>query len=76
MLSEPPRLNVKNSFTDTEGDSSNLSANSLFTFINTMSNALVNISRDLEQFSTFLGGGDVTSGGLFERTHIEKAKFF
>lgn len=76
MLSEPPRLNVKNSFTDNESDSSNLSANSLFTYINTMSNALVNISRDLDQFSTFLGGGDVTSGSLFERTHIEKAKFF
>ena len=75
MLAEPPRLGVKNSFVDNAADSSILSANSLFTFINTMSNAIVNTSRDLEQFSTFLGGGDTTSG-VFERTHVEKAKFF
>ena len=51
--------------------------NSLFTFINTMSSAITNVSRDLGQFSTFLTGGDSTSSGnLFERTHIEKSKFF
>ena len=75
MIAEPPTLSLKNTFGDNESDFSNLSANSLFTFINTMSSAITNASRDLGQFSTFLTGGD-TSGNLFERTHIEKSKFF
>ena len=75
MIAEPPTLSLKNTFGDNETDVSNLSANSLFTFINTMSSAITNVSRDLGQFSTFLTGGD-TSGNLFERTHIEKSKFF
>lgn len=75
MIAEPPTLSLKNTFGDNESDFSNLSANSLFTFINTMSSAITNVSRDLGQFSTFLTGGD-TSGNLFERTHIEKSKFF
>lgn len=75
MIAEPPTLSLKNTFGDNESDFSNLSANSLFTFINTMSTAITNVSRDLGQFSTFLTGGD-TSGNLFERTHIEKSKFF
>lgn len=77
MIAEPPTLSLKNTFGDNESDMSNLSANSLFTFINTMSSAITNVSRDLGQFSTFLTGGDSTSSGnLFERTHIEKSKFF
>lgn len=76
MIAEPATLSLKNTFGDNESDLSNLSANSLFTFINTMSSAITNVSRDLGQFGTFLAGGDSTSGNLFERTHIEKSKFF
>lgn len=76
MVSEPPVIKTHNSYGDGQGDDSSiLSVNSLFSNIGKLGEAIPAFGRDLGQINSFLSG---TGGGgeLFERTHVEKAKFF
>lgn len=76
MVSEPPVIKTHNSFGDGQGDDSSiLSVNSLFSNIGKLGEVIPAFGRDLAQINSFLSG---TGGGgeLFERTHVEKAKFF
>lgn len=76
MVSEPPVIKTHNSFGDGQGDDTSiLSVNSLFSNIGKLGEAIPAFGRDLGQINSFLSG---TGGGgeLFERTHVEKAKFF
>lgn len=76
MVSEPPVIKAHNSYGDGQGDDSSiLSVNSLFSNIGKLGEAIPAFGRDLGQINSFLSG---TGGGgeLFERTHVEKAKFF
>lgn len=75
MISEPPVLKAHNSFGDSQGDDTSiLSLNSLFSNLSSLGNSIPAFGRDLAQINGFLSGSN--SGELFERTHVEKAKFF
>lgn len=76
MLSDPPVLKTHNSFGDGDGDDTSvLSVNSFFSTISSLGSSIPAFGRDLAQLNSFLSGSG-NAGELFERTHVEKAKFF
>lgn len=74
MISNPPALSVTNSYESSQDDTSILSANSLFSTISSLASSVASLNRDLSQFNALMSGD--TSGGVYERTNVEKAKFF
>ena len=75
MISTPPVLSTRNSFGDGNGDDTSiLSVNSFFSNIASLGSSISALSRDLTQINSFLSGE--ATGDLFERSHVEKAKFF
>jgi hypothetical protein len=76
MLSDPPVLKAHNSFGDGDGDDTSvLSVNSFFSTISSLGSSIPAFGRDLAQLNSFLSGSG-NANELFERTHVEKAKFF
>lgn len=75
MISNPPTFNVQNSYDNSQDESSVLSANSLFSTISSLAGSIASFNRDLSQFNSILSDGG-TNGSLYERTNVEKAKFF
>jgi hypothetical protein len=75
MISNPPTFNVQNSYDSSQDESSILSANSLFSTISSLAGSIASFNRDLSQFNSILSDGG-TNGSLYERTNVEKAKFF
>lgn len=75
MISNPPEIKVQNSYDNSQNESSILSANSLFSTISSMASSIANFNRDLSQFNSILSDGG-TNGSLYERTNVEKSKFF
>lgn len=74
MISNPPVLSVTNSYESSQDETSILSANSLFSTISSLASSISSLNRDLSQFNALMGGD--TSGSVYERTNVEKAKFF
>lgn len=74
MISNPPTFKVSNSYVDSQNETSILSANSLFSTISSLASSIASFNRDLSQFNSFLSGNE--SGNIYERTNVEKAKFF
>ena len=75
MISNPPVLSVTNSYESSQDETSVLSANSLFSTISSLASSISSLNRDLSQFNALLSG-DSSSGSIYERTNVEKAKFF
>lgn len=74
MISNPPAFDVKNSYNSSQDESSVLSANSLFSKISSFASSIASFNRDLSQFNSILSGSE--HGNLYERTNVEKSKFF
>lgn len=74
MISNPPTVKLTNSYVDSQSETSILSANSLFSTISSLASSIANFNRDLSQFNSILTGD--TGGNIYERTNVEKAKFF
>lgn len=74
MVSNPPSFNLSNSYEANQDDTSVLSANSFFSKISSFASSIASFNRDLSQFNSFLSGQ--TTSSIYERSNIEKAKFF
>ena len=74
MISNPPVIKASNSYADSQDETSILSANSLFSKISSFASSIASFNRDLSQFNAMLSG--TTDGSIYERTNVEKAKFF
>lgn len=74
MISNPPVLQTRNSFSDSTDDASGLSANSFFTKISNWTSGLTKLNRDISSINDIFF--DNNSSHTWERTHVEKAKFF
>lgn len=75
MISNPPTFKVNNTYDSSEQETSILSANSLFSTISSLASSIVNFNRDLSQFNGIMSNNS-PNGNLWERTNVEKAKFF
>lgn len=75
MISNPPVIKASNGYADTQNEKSQLSAGGLFDKISSFASSIANFNRDLSQFNAMLSG-NTTNGSIYERTNVEKAKFF
>ena len=80
MISEPPIIQTHNSFSDSTDDFSSLSANTFFSKISNWASGIVSLNRDMSIVSDLInsqtGNKNSSSNQVWERMHVEKAKFF
>lgn len=76
MISEPPIIQTHNSFSDSTDDSSPLSANTFFSKISNWASGIARLNRDVSIVNDFLNPENSSSNQVWERMHVEKAKFF
>lgn len=80
MISEPPIIQTHNSFSDSTDDFSPLSANTFFSKISNWASGIVSLNRDMSIVSDLInsqtGNKNSSSNQVWERMHVEKAKFF
>ena len=76
MISEPPIIQTHNSFSDSTDDASFLSANIFFSKISSWASGIASLNRDVSIVKDFLNNENSSSNQVWERMHVEKAKFF
>lgn len=80
MISEPPIIQTHNSFSDSSDDFSPLSANTFFSKLSNWASGIVSLNRDMSIVSDLIssetGNKNSSSNQVWERMHVEKAKFF